>query len=171
MSAVDAGFFQRAVEHLPGGTDERLAGEVFLVARLLADQHDPRGRRAFAEHGLGRVLVERAGAAIGGFLAQGFDIVAGVCEAFVRVSSAGRSSRFCGLCGSVAALRDHRAGGAPGAFDQGFNQRGLRQVPPVLLRHLVLHRLHLQPRRVEDAGVVAPPGFLQAVGGRRLGLG
>src|SRR5262249_54792357 len=30
--AVDASFLQGAVEHLSGGPDERLAGEVFLVA-------------------------------------------------------------------------------------------------------------------------------------------
>ena len=56
LAAVDAGFLQRAIEHLPGGTDERLAGEVFLVAGLLADQHDRGVLRAFAEHGLGRVF-------------------------------------------------------------------------------------------------------------------
>ena len=82
----------------------------------------------------------------------------------------GGSRRFCALCGSVAALAIMALGGASGACDQRFNQRGLRQVPPVFLRHFVLHRLHLQPGRIEDAGVIAPPGFLQPVFGRRLGL-
>ena len=67
-------------------------------------------------------------------------------------------------------MRDHRAGGAFGAFDQRLNQRSLRQVPPISLRHFGLHGLHLQPRRIEDAGVIAPPGFLQPILGRRLGL-
>ena len=67
-------------------------------------------------------------------------------------------------------IGDHGAGRASGAGDQRFNQRGLRQVPPIFLRHLGLHRLHLEPGRIEDAGVIAPPGFLQPVLGRRLGL-
>ena len=84
-----------------------------------------------------------------------------------RVASHVASSRFCGLCGSVAAfaiIAPVRAG----AFDQGLNQRGLGQVPPVFLRHLRLHRLHLEPGRIEDVGVIAPPGFLQPVLGRRF---
>ena len=35
--ARDAGLFQRPVEHLAGRPDERLAGEVLVVARLFAD--------------------------------------------------------------------------------------------------------------------------------------
>ena len=67
-------------------------------------------------------------------------------------------------------IGDHRAGRAFGAGDQRLNQRGLRQVPPIFLRHLGLHRFHLQPRRIEDAGVVTQPGFLQPVFRRRVGL-
>ena len=74
LPAIDAGFVQRAVEHQPCRSHERFAGKVFLVAGLLADQHDLRGLRAFAEHGLGRVFVEGTGAAGGRFLAQRFDI-------------------------------------------------------------------------------------------------
>src|ERR1700722_6050310 len=37
--ARDSRLAQRPVENLPGGADERLAGEIFLVARLLADEH------------------------------------------------------------------------------------------------------------------------------------
>ena len=76
LRPVDAGFFQCAVEHLPGRSDKRFAGEIFLVAGLLADQHHLRMLRAFAEHGLGRIFPERTGAAIGGLLAQGFETAA-----------------------------------------------------------------------------------------------
>jgi len=50
---------------------------VFLVAGLFADQHDPGSLRAFAEHGLGRTLPERTGAAIGGLLAEGVEAAVG----------------------------------------------------------------------------------------------
>jgi len=56
FASVDAGLDQGAVEHMPRRTDERLAGEVFLVAGLLANQHDARVRRAFAKHSLGRIF-------------------------------------------------------------------------------------------------------------------
>src|SRR6185369_777421 len=51
----DAGVLERAVEELARGADEGLAGEILAVAGLLADEHDPRLRRALAEHGLRRV--------------------------------------------------------------------------------------------------------------------
>jgi hypothetical protein len=67
--AVDPRVAQRAVERLAGGADERLAGEILLVAGLLADR-DHRGvERAFAEYGLRRVAVERAAGAIRRFRA------------------------------------------------------------------------------------------------------
>ena len=56
LLAIDAGLDQGAVEHMPRRTDERLAGEVFLVAGLLANQHDARVRRPFAKHSLGRIF-------------------------------------------------------------------------------------------------------------------
>jgi hypothetical protein len=40
--ARDSRLTQRPVENLPGGADERLAGEIFLVARLFADEHEGR---------------------------------------------------------------------------------------------------------------------------------
>jgi len=42
----------------------------------------------------------------------------------------------------------------------------LRRVPPSLL----FHRFQCRPRRIENARVMAPPGFLQPVLGRRFGL-
>src|SRR6185295_6277915 len=84
--AVDAGLGERAVEHLPGRSDERLAGQILLVARLLADEHDPRVRRPLAEHGLGRVLVERAALAMLGRLAGRGE----TAEVGVRFVSPGR---------------------------------------------------------------------------------
>ena len=70
--AVDPGLLQRRVEQLAGRADERPSGEVFLVARLLADEHDRRVERPFAEHGLGRMLVEVAAGAFARVLEQRF---------------------------------------------------------------------------------------------------
>ncbi len=58
--AVNAGLGEGAVEHLSGRTDERLALQVFLIARLLADKHHRCVRGPFAKDGLGCVLIERA---------------------------------------------------------------------------------------------------------------
>src|SRR5262249_6643783 len=60
LAAVDACGFEGAVEQSSSGADEGQAFPVFLVARLLAYQHHPRVRIAFAEHGLRRVFPERA---------------------------------------------------------------------------------------------------------------
>ena len=54
--AVDAGLGERAVEELAGGADEGAAGEVLLVARLLADEGDGGAERALAEDGAGAAL-------------------------------------------------------------------------------------------------------------------
>lgn len=58
--AVDARVLQGAIEHASGRTNERLAGTVLLVARLLANQQDGGILRTLARHRLGGVLVERA---------------------------------------------------------------------------------------------------------------
>src|SRR5688572_27117056 len=60
LSARNAGIGERAIEQFSGRPDERPAGEVFLVARLLADQHRARTARALAWHRLAGVPIERA---------------------------------------------------------------------------------------------------------------
>lgn len=56
VCAFDAGFVECAIEHASGRADERHARAVFLVARLLADEHDARIGRTRAGHRLCRVL-------------------------------------------------------------------------------------------------------------------
>src|SRR6185436_2041808 len=68
LPAIDAGLLERGVEQPPGRTDERVAGEILGVARLLADQHHLGLARSFPEHGLRAALVEIAGLAPGGDL-------------------------------------------------------------------------------------------------------
>jgi hypothetical protein len=62
-AARHAGLGQRLVQHLAGGTHERLAGQVFLIARLFPDQHHPRLGRPLARHALGGVAPKIAAAA------------------------------------------------------------------------------------------------------------
>jgi hypothetical protein len=61
--AVDPGFREDGVEELSCRADEGLAGDVLLVAGLLADEDDARLLRAFAEDGLGGLAPEVAAAA------------------------------------------------------------------------------------------------------------
>ena len=63
LSAGDLRFRQGLVENLAGGPDERLAGKVFLVAGLLAHQHQVRMPAPFAGDRLGRILIERTACA------------------------------------------------------------------------------------------------------------
>src|SRR5438105_14607102 len=60
---VDPGGSQAFVEQLSRRPHERLARQVLLVPRLLADEHQLSSRRSLAEHGLGGVLPEAASSA------------------------------------------------------------------------------------------------------------
>ena len=73
-------------------------------------------------------------------------------------------------CGCCRHLLDHLPCGVLGAGDHAGNERSLGKVAPVFLRHLGLHRLHLEPRRVEDRAEIGAPQVLGAVIGRRVGL-
>src|SRR5580765_1049690 len=60
LFALQPGFGQRPVEHLARRPDERRSLKIFLIAGLLADEHDPRAGRPKAEDGLRGVAVELA---------------------------------------------------------------------------------------------------------------
>jgi hypothetical protein len=63
--ARDADRLQRFVEHSPGRSDERLAGNVFGVTRLLADKHHLCVIRTLAEDRLrGAAIQITSGAAL-----------------------------------------------------------------------------------------------------------
>src|SRR5207248_7188824 len=47
--SIDARFTERAIEQLARRSDERVPAQVFVVPRLLADEHQLRFLRAFAE--------------------------------------------------------------------------------------------------------------------------
>src|SRR5205085_5780207 len=62
--AIDPRIRERAIEKLACGADERATREVFLVARLLADEHQGGVAIALAEHRLGAPLPQRARATV-----------------------------------------------------------------------------------------------------------
>ncbi|HEX5242920.1 MAG TPA: hypothetical protein VFW23_06605, partial [Tepidisphaeraceae bacterium] len=66
LFARDSSFLQRGVEHFPRWADERLARAIFLIARLLADEHHGGICWTFSEDGLGGVAIKRASLAFGG---------------------------------------------------------------------------------------------------------
>jgi hypothetical protein len=56
QAAIDSGLRERLIKQLTGGTHKRLAGEIFIVARLLANKHYAGFSRSLAEHRLGASL-------------------------------------------------------------------------------------------------------------------
>jgi hypothetical protein len=79
--AIDPGICQRAIEQLAGGADERAPGQIFLIARLLAEEQQCGLGRRFAEHGLRRGLPQRAAPAGQRLLTQRGERVGGVAGA------------------------------------------------------------------------------------------
>ena len=75
--AVDAGFFETAIEQESGGTDEGPAFNVFAIPRLFADKDEPRARPPFAEDGLRGMCVERASLTTPGGCRKAFQVVTG----------------------------------------------------------------------------------------------
>ncbi len=67
--AIDPRFLQSAIHDFSGRSDERFSGHVFMIAGLLADQHDWRFFGSFAENGLGCAFVQVTGGAFLGGLA------------------------------------------------------------------------------------------------------
>ena len=60
VGPVDTRFGERPVEHGTGWSDERPAGSVLPITRLLADEHQRRAGRALTEDGLRRPAVQVA---------------------------------------------------------------------------------------------------------------
>lgn len=67
---VDARVLERLVEEPARRPDEGPSSPVFLVARLLSDEHQPGGLRSLAEHGLRPKLPQVAPPAAGRCLLQ-----------------------------------------------------------------------------------------------------
>jgi hypothetical protein len=63
---------------------------------------------------------------------------------------------------------DHLLFPSAGIRDQPRNEFGLREVAPVLHRHLRFHHRDLEARRIEDGGEVGSPTLFQRVVGRHV---
>lgn len=100
----NAGFDERFVQQSSGRSDKGMARFVFLIPRLLPDEHDFGMVRALPEHGLSRALVQIApGARLGGLVQRGPRQVSGK-----ELGGSGKAShispyhgRSCPCAGSV----------------------------------------------------------------------
>src|ERR1700730_10302484 len=73
LRALEPDLFQSPVEKLSSRSHKKMPGAVFLISRLLADEHDLCLRRTFAKHGLRSCLPQVAGLAVAGGLPKSRD--------------------------------------------------------------------------------------------------
>src|SRR5439155_15441561 len=59
LAAIDSSFFERAVHDRSRGSNKRSAGNILVIARLFADEHDRCAPWSFAKNSLRRALVNR----------------------------------------------------------------------------------------------------------------
>jgi hypothetical protein len=52
LRPIDSSFLKRPVHDFSSRTNERFAGDIFVIARLFANQHHPRMLRPFAKNSL-----------------------------------------------------------------------------------------------------------------------
>jgi hypothetical protein len=95
LCAVQARFGNGPVQHPPGGADEGVAVEVFVVAGLLSDHHQRRVLRSFAGDDLGCRQIQRAAGALRFGFAQAGERAreGGVIHAAVREAPGKGSGR------------------------------------------------------------------------------
>ena len=70
VASGDARFSERLVQDFPCRTDKGMAGSIFLIARLLADEQDRGMACPLTENGLGGAFIQIASRAFGGRLAE-----------------------------------------------------------------------------------------------------
>jgi hypothetical protein len=61
LTAIDARFFERTIHDFSRWSDKWFAGDIFVVSRLFAQQHDWRARGSFPKNGLRGAFVKRTG--------------------------------------------------------------------------------------------------------------
>ena len=58
LRSLDSSFFERLVHDFPGWPHEGFTGDIFIIARLFADEHDRGTFRTFTKNRLRRPLVK-----------------------------------------------------------------------------------------------------------------
>jgi uncharacterized protein YecE (DUF72 family) len=157
-----------------------MAASIFLVAGLLADEHQPRVTRALAEHGLRRVQVERAGAALlarGGLGGQG-GISRGLEHVEETMQARGRASPGAPPAPPIRVRAGHIRVGPSGWSYRSWSQTVARGVPMrARLAHIASlynavevngsHYRQIPRERYAAWSAETPPSFRFAVKGHR----
>ncbi|MNM90582.1 hypothetical protein D3C81_1028480 [compost metagenome] len=153
--ARHARFLHRLLEQRAGRADKRQARQVFLVARLLAYQHDACLCWANAGHGLRGVLPQCAAAALvqgGGQVAHGLGTFGGYRD-HGRAAALAHAGRLARAALAVGGAAQH--GGHDGAF---------RQIFPEARGDMAVQQVGIHACGVENAAVVGQPqGFARVV--------
>ena len=58
LRSIDSSFLERAIHDFPSRTNEWFARDIFVIARLFANQHHRCALRPFAKDSLGRSFVQ-----------------------------------------------------------------------------------------------------------------
>ena len=69
--SINSSFLERLVHNFPSRTNERFARDIFVIARLFANQHHRCVLRPFAKNSLGRSLVQMTCSAVSCCFAHG----------------------------------------------------------------------------------------------------
>ena len=70
LRSIDSGVFERAIHNFPSRTYEWFARDIFVIARLFANQYHRCELRTFTKDSLGRSFVQMAGSAVSCCLAH-----------------------------------------------------------------------------------------------------
>jgi len=71
LRPINSSFLERAIHNFPSRTNERFARDIFVIARLFANQHHRCVLRPFAKNSLGRSLVQMTCSAVSCCFAHG----------------------------------------------------------------------------------------------------
>jgi hypothetical protein len=141
--AIEASLFKGPVKELAGGTDEGLAGKVFLVTWLFAYEHHGRVAAALAEHCLGGIPVKWAACACFGLAKHRRKTAFGV-GVYRHRAATPRGNSFGTKVGLIGIHIQHLADALLSVEQHRRDNRSLRHVVPVMPWHLSGHGLRLQ---------------------------
>jgi hypothetical protein len=71
LRPINSGVLERAIHNLPSRTNEWFARDIFVIARLFANQHHRCALWSFPKNSLGRSLVQMTCSAVSGCFTHG----------------------------------------------------------------------------------------------------